>query len=55
MYLFQLEFSSFPDIEPGVIYFRTVKETIRKTKRQSIFWEKVFANNAVGKGLISNV
>ena len=34
--------------------FCTVKETINKTKRQPSEWEKIFANKATGKGLISN-
>ena len=31
----------------------TAKETINKTKRQPTEWEKIFANNATNKGLIS--
>ena len=33
--------------------FCTVKETLNKTKRQPIEWEKIFANEATDKGLIS--
>ena len=33
--------------------FCTAKETINKTKRQPSEWEKVFANEATDKGLIS--
>ena len=33
--------------------FFTVKETISKMKRQPTDWEKIFANNATGKRLIS--
>ena len=35
--------------------FCTAKETINKTKRQSSEWEKIFANEATDKGLISKV
>ena len=35
--------------------FCTVKETINKTKRQPSEWEKIFANEATDKGLISKV
>ena len=35
--------------------FCTAKETINKTKRQPSEWEKIFANEATGKGLISNI
>ena len=35
--------------------FCTTKETINKTKRQPSEWEKVFANGATGKGLISKI
>ena len=31
----------------------TTKETINKTKRQPSEWEKIFSNEANGKGLIS--
>ena len=34
--------------------FCTVKEIINKTKRQPSEWEKIFANEATGKGLTSN-
>ena len=33
--------------------FCTTKETINKTKRQPSQWEKIFANEATDKGLIS--
>ena len=33
--------------------FCTAKETINKTKRQPSGWEKIFANEATDKGLIS--
>ena len=36
-----------------LISFCTAKETINKTKRQLSGWEKLFANEATGKGLIS--
>ena len=35
--------------------FCTAKETINKTKRQPSEWEKIFANEAPGKGLISKI
>ena len=35
--------------------FCTGKETINKTKRQPSEWEKVFANEATDKGLISKI
>ena len=35
--------------------FCTAKETINKTKRQPSEWEKIFANGATDKGLISNI
>ena len=33
----------------------TAKETINETKRQPTEWEKVFANEATAKGLISKI
>ena len=33
--------------------FYTAKETINKMKRPPIEWEKIFANNVTGKGIIS--
>ena len=33
----------------------TAKETINKTKRQPSEWEKIFANKATDKGLISKI
>ena len=35
--------------------FCTAKETIKKTQRQSSEWEKIFANEATDKGLISKI
>ena len=35
--------------------FCTAKETINKMKRQPSEWEKIFANKATGKGLISKI
>ena len=35
--------------------FCTAKETVNKTKRQSSEWEKIFANEATDKGLISKI
>ena len=35
--------------------FCTAKETINKTKRQPIEWEKICANEPANKGLISNI
>ena len=35
--------------------FCTAKETINKTKRQPSEWEKIFANEATDKGLVSNI
>ena len=35
--------------------FCTAKETIRKMKRQPSEWEKIFANEATDKGLISKL
>ena len=35
--------------------FCTAKETINKMKRQPSEWEKIFANGATGKGLISKI
>ena len=35
--------------------FCTAKETIKKTKRQPSDWEKIFANEATDKGLISKI
>ena len=36
-----------------LISFCTAKETINKTKRQPSEWEKILANEATDKGLIS--
>ena len=35
--------------------FCIAKETIYKTKRQPSEWEKIFANEATNKGLISKI
>ena len=35
--------------------FCTAKETIKKTKRQLMEWEKIFANNISDKGLVSKI
>ena len=35
--------------------FCTAKEIINKTKRQPSDWEKIFANEATDKGLISKI
>ena len=35
--------------------FCTTKETISKVKRQSSDWEKIIANEAIDKGLISKI
>ena len=35
--------------------FCTAKETTNKTKRQPSEWEKIFANEATDKGLISKI
>ena len=35
--------------------FRTVKDTINKTKRQPTEWEKIFANEISDKGLVSKI
>ena len=35
--------------------FCTAKETINKMKRQPLEWEKIIANKATDKGLISKI
>ena len=35
--------------------FCTTKETINKTKRQPIGWEKIFANDILDKRLVSKI
>ena len=35
--------------------FCTAKETINKTKRQPSEWEKMFANEATDKGLVTKI
>ena len=35
--------------------FCTAKETMNKMKRQSLEWEKIFANEAMDKGLITKI
>ena len=36
-------------------FFCTVKETISKTKRQLMEWEKIFANDMSDKGFVSKI
>ena len=38
-----------------LISFCTAKETINKTKRQPTDWEKILANDATDKGLLSKI
>ena len=38
-----------------LISFCTAMETIKKMKRQYMEWEKIFANNVIGKGFIFKV
>ena len=33
----------------------TAKETINETKRQPVEWEKIFANDVSGKGLVTQI
>ena len=33
-----------------LIHFHTAKETINKMKRQTVLWEKIFANHTSDKG-----
>ena len=35
--------------------FCTAKETINKTKRQPLEWEKIFANDVSDKGLVPKI
>ena len=35
--------------------FCTAKETVKKTKRQPMEWEKIFANDSTDKRLISRI
>ena len=35
--------------------FYTAKETVNKTKRQPMEWEKIFANDISDKGLVSKI
>ena len=35
--------------------FCTAKETVNKTKRQHIEWEKIFTNDTTDEGLISKI
>ena len=37
------------------ISFCTEKETINKMKRQPISWEKMFADDVTGKGIVSKI
>ena len=39
----------------SLFLFCTTKETINKTKRQPTEWEKIFANDATDKGLVSKI
>ena len=39
----------------GLKCFCTAKKTISKMKRQPMEWEKIFANDATDKGLISKI
>ena len=36
-------------------HYKLLEENINKTKRQVSEWEKIFANEATDKGLISNI
>ena len=38
-----------------LISFCTAKEAINKMKRQSVGWERIFANDMINKGLISKI
>ena len=38
-----------------LICFCTAKETINKTKRQLVGWEKIFSNDTANKCLISEI
>ena len=38
-------------MRPKLIHFHTAKETINKMKRQTVVWEKIFANHLSDKGL----
>ena len=40
-------------MQPNLKDFAQQRETINKTKRQPSEWEKIFANQASDKGLIS--
>ena len=48
-----------PKINPWYLIklksFCTAKETIKNMKRQPTVWEKIFANDATDKGLISKI
>ena len=35
--------------------FCTAEETVNKTKRQPIEWEKIYANDVSDKGLVSKI
>ena len=39
----------------GLKHFCTAKETINKTKIQLTEWEKIFANDATDKDLVSKI
>ena len=49
--MFQVEVSDLIDLES----FFTAKETISKMKIQLTEWEKIIANEATNKGLISKI
>ena len=49
--MFQVEVSDLIDLES----FFTAKETINKMKIQLTEWEKIIANEATNKGLISKI
>ena len=38
-----------------LISFCTAKEAINKMKRQSVGWERIFANDMINRGLISKI
>ena len=46
---------SFWHREDRTFYSLKVKENINKTKRQPSEWDKIFANEATDKGLISKI
>ena len=42
-----------PDLK--LTSFHTAKDTILKTERQPMEWEKIFANYVTDKGLVSKI